>query len=214
MAKTITANTLMYNSDWLSTYGTNSTGLHVDSNSFYIDNSSIYDVIQNVISQTNEPEVPIETKTKLEIKNKSIYAKYFKDGHSTGDKLIMPDIKDVKVYQNTVIVIFADNTKTKAVLDPEDNYSLEQGISICITKKLLGEDGSNIYNKLIKRALNVIKKNKNAAEADEKKKAEEKAKKKAAAERNKKKKLKKKEEAIEIQKEAYIRAMRELNGDN
>jgi hypothetical protein len=218
MADTVVAkkrnNTITYDTAWLSTYGTNSTGLNVSLDSFYIDNKPISDVIEELVSKTTELEVPLETKTRIETKDKSIYVKYFKDGHFTHDKRIMPDIKDVKYYNNTVIVIFGDNTQTKAVLDPEDYYSLEQGISICITKKLLGEDGSNIYNKLIRRAFNVINQNAEAAVAAEKKRIKEIAKKEAAAEKRQKKKLKKREEAIEIQKEAYIRAMRELNGNN
>lgn len=219
MAQTViakTTSTAQYNPDWLGTYGTNAHefNLNVDPDRVYIKNTPLSDVIKEIVSKTDKLEAPIETKTRIEVNGKNIYAKYFRDGHSTSDKLIMPDIQDVKVYENVVIVMFADNTKTKAVLDPEDCYSLEQGISICITKKLLGEDGSNIYNKLIKRAFNVIKQNEKDAKADEKKKAEEKAKKESIAAKYQKKKLKKREEAIEIQKEAYIRAMRELNGNN
>ena len=190
------------------------TALTINKDNFYIDNKPVSEIIKELASKTTEPEVPLETKTRIEVKGQSIYVKYFKDGFFTHDKCIMPDIKDVKIYNNTVIVMFADNTQTKAVLDSEDYYSLEQGISICITKKLLGEDGSNIYNKLIKRAFNVINQNAKAVETAEKKRIKEIAKKEAAAEKRQKKKLKKREEEIEIQKEAYIRAMREINGNN
>lgn len=186
----------------------------IDTKSFYIENKSVYDIINEHILKTAEPEVPIETKTKLKADNGKLYSRYFKNGHFTYEKFIMSDIKDVKYYNNTVIVVFADNTQTKAVLDPEDYYSLEQGISICITKKLLGDEGSAIYNKLIGRAMKVIDNNAKAAEKAEKKKLKEMAKREAVEAKHQKKKLKKREEAIEIQKEAYIRAMRELNGNN
>ena len=210
MYGTATINTITNNLAAFDTCATTT----INTDHLYIDNKPVSEIIKELLSKTTEPEVPLETKTKIEVKGKSIYVKYFKDGYFTHNKCIMPDIKDVKNYNNTVIVMFADNTQTKAVLDSEDCYSLEQGISICITKKLLGEDGSNIYNKLIKRAFNVINQNAEAAVAAEKKRIKEIAKKEAAAEKRQKKKLKKREEEIEIQKEAYIRAMREINGNN
>lgn len=137
---------------------------------------------------------------------------------------VMPDIVDVQTIEadgevKVVTVYFADGTNEKAILSDEDTYSLEQGISICITKKLLSDKtagyGSAVYNKIIKRAMKVMNENKKRAEkkhkADEtlkaklaklaKKKADKKAKREVAA----------REEAIAIQAEAYLRAMRELN---
>lgn len=137
---------------------------------------------------------------------------------------VMPDIVDVQTIEadgevKVVTVYFADGTNEKAILSDEDTYSLEQGISICITKKLLSDKtagyGSAVYNKIIKRAMKVMNENKKRAEkkheADEtlkaklaklaKKKADKKAKREAAA----------REEVIAIQAEAYLRAMRELN---
>lgn len=158
-----------------------------------------------------KPEVSPETRTKLDVKNGKIYVKYFEDGFFSHEKQVVEDIKDVKEYGDAIIVTFADGTKTKAVLDYEDCYSLEQGISICITKKLLGKEGSAIYNKLIDRALKIKKKNEDAVKKTEEKKLEQKKRKEAAAARKAQKKLKKREEQIEIQKEAYIRAMNTLN---
>lgn len=88
---------------------------------------------------------------------------------------LMPDIVNVREVENAdrkvVIVYFADNTKTKAVLCPGDTYSFEQGMSICIMKRILteitGGNGSAIYNKLVKHGYNVIKNNKIAAEKAE-----------------------------------------------
>lgn len=137
---------------------------------------------------------------------------------------VMPDIVDVQTIETdgevkVITVYFADGTNEKAILSDEDTYSLEQGISICITKKLLSDKtagyGSAVYNKIIKRAMKVMNENKKRAEkkheADEtlkaklaklaKKKADKKAKREAAA----------REEVIAIQAEAYLRAMRELN---
>ena len=93
-----------------------------------------------------------------------------------------------------------------------DTFTVEQGISVCVTKKLLGEEGSSIYNKLINRGLKVIKKNKKAAEdAEKKKEADKKARelKKARAERRK---AKKREENISTQAEAIKRAISSFLG--
>lgn len=137
---------------------------------------------------------------------------------------VMPDIVDVKTIEKegkvkVVTVYFADGTNEKAILSDEDTYSLEQGISICITKKLLSDKtagyGSAVYNKIIKRATKVMDENKKRAEKEReaeeawktkltklaKKKADKKAKHEAAA----------LEGIIAIQAEAYLRAMREFN---
>lgn len=171
-------------------------------------------VITIANSSTKEPDVPVETTTKIDIKNGDIVVKYYKDGFYKSEKRIISDIKDVKIHNNVVIVTFADNTTTKAVLDPEDSFNLEQGISICITKKLLGDEGHAIYNKIIRRALKIKEHNdKEAARANEEKK-KAKAKRELAVARRDKKKAKKREEQIEIQKEAYIRAMQSIGKVN
>ena len=163
-------------------------------------------------SEEKKPEVPEDTRTKIDIKNKNIFIKYYDKGFYKSEKLMMPDIKDVKVYDHTVVVVFADNTKTTAVLDPEDKFNLEQGISICLTKKLIGNDGSSIYNKLIKRALKVKKQNEDADRRAKEKKIEEKKHKELVVARKQKKKLKKREEEINMHKEAIIRAIKYFKG--
>lgn len=169
------------------------------------------DLAEAVDKLTKTPEVRSDTITKLDIKNGKISVKYYKDGFFKSERQLIADIKDVTIRNKTVIVTFVDDTKTVAVLDKEDTFSLEQGISICITKKLLGENGSSIYNKLIKRALKVKKQNEKTAERDKKAKEKEKQRKELVLARHKKKMAKKREEQIEIQKEAYIRAMKSLN---
>lgn len=158
------------------------------------------------------PDVRPDTTTKLCVEEDgNIYVKHYKDGFFKHMRCIMPDITDIKVHHNTVLVTFADNTKTVAVLDNEDKFNLEQGISICITKKLLGESGNSIYNKLIKRAFKVIKQNEQAEAKKEKDKAEVEQKKARALKRHQKKQAKKREERITEMAEAYVRAIKHLN---
>jgi uncharacterized membrane protein len=160
---------------------------------------------------TKTPEVRPDTNTKFDITYGKIYVKHYKDGFFKSERYLIPDITDVKVHGSTVLVTFADNTKSVAVLDNEDDFNLEQGISICITKKLLGESGNAIYNKLIKRAFKVIKNNEKVAAKKEKEKAEAEQRKAAALKRHQKKQAKKREARIEEMAEAYVRAIERLN---
>lgn len=168
------------------------------------------DRVGEIEQKIKKPDVDPIVKTEMVYKNGGIYVKHYKDGFFKNERHIMPDITDVRVYDNTVVVMFADKTKTSAVLDAVDTFSVEQGISVCITKKLLGEDGNSLYNKLVTRALKVIKRKQRAAEdAAKKKEADKKARelKKARAERRK---AKKREENINIQAEAIKRALKHL----
>lgn len=145
------------------------------------------------------------------------------DNRGAFTDIIIPHIKDIEIIKdNVVIVIFADGSKEKAVLDSADTFSLEHGISICITKKMLSMqtngNGSSAYNKLIKHCLKLYDNNR---KAEEKAKADEQAakeKEKKAADKARAKRIKKanknREREIEIQKEAYLRAMREFGGNS
>lgn len=179
------------------------------------------DAIKGTTSDTenkNEPEVDPEVKSTLtavcEFQNgvgiyKKLYATFYKDGFKTSKKALIPDIKNVIVHNNHVVIVeFVDGTSEKAVLHPEDQFSVEQGISICITKKLVG--GSSIYNKLIDRAVKVMI---NSDAERTKKQIEDEARKERKKKNDEKKarrKAAKREEYIETQKEAYIRALREV----
>lgn len=165
------------------------------------------DRIDEIEQKIKKPDVDLVVKTNMVYKNGGIYVKHYEDGFFQKERWLIPDITDVRVYDNTVVVKFADRTKTSAVLDSEDTFSLEQGISICITKKLLGEDGNSLYNKLITRAMKVIKKNEKAAKAAEKKKEDDKKARELKKARSERRKAKKREESINTQAEAIKRAI-------
>jgi hypothetical protein len=166
-------------------------------------------------SEKENKEMDIDCKTKMEYTDSSCLAN--KNGTLY---YIMPNILDVQVYNDKCVeVLFTDGTTERATVCGGDTYSLEQGISICITKKLISmkcdSEGSAIYNKIIKNALRVYKDNRNKEEMAQREIERieakiEKLKAKSAAKRAKRLQAQR-EEQIEIQKEAYLRAMREFN---
>lgn len=161
--------------------------------------------------EKKEPEVDPEVKSTLtkNERNGKLVANFYKDGFKTSTKELIPDIKDVIVHNNCVVIVeFTDGTSEKAVLHPYDEFSVEQGISICITKKLVG--GSSIYNKLINRAIKVMINNDAEKTKREQEEEARKERKKKNDEKKARRKAAKREEYIETQKEAYIRALREV----
>lgn len=143
---------------------------------------------------------------------------------------VMPDISSIKVINNKVVIMkFEDGTVEKAVTNDNDTFNLEQGISICLTKRLLDDKqcdgGSSLYNKLVKHALEIYQKNIDKEKKEAEEKAEQEKEERAAqAEREarriikeEKQKIKEKEDMekqINIYKEAYLRAMKEFNQVN
>lgn len=222
---------IIVNEDGLNVSFTDGTVKTVATSGTYVDAISAietYDHVSNVIStkvdiaeftslakkvteleeKHKEPEVPMETKSILKHDGSRVEVTNFKDGKSISTKYIMPDIKDITLYNdNTVVVEFVDGTKEKAVLSEEDNFSMEQGVSICLAKKLVG--GSSIYNKLIDYMLRKYaqiqkKKADEAAELQAKKERTRKYKEKKAA-----KKAAKREEYVRTMQEAFSRALAE-----
>ena len=89
-----------------------------------------------------------------------------------------PAITDVKtINKKVVIVTFADGSSTKAVCDKDDAFNLDVGIGICITKRLMSRDektGNSIFNKAIRDAHKVMKRNEELAHAKKELEEEEK----------------------------------------
>lgn len=119
----------------------------------------------------------------------------------------VPEIVDVKTINNKVVIVtFIDGTQTKAVCDKDDTFNLEVGIGICITKRLMSNDeqtGNSMFNKTIKNALKVMKRNEQLkkackeAEEEEKRIADKiKRKKEKRAEKRKQKKIQMMADAI------------------
>lgn len=163
-----------------------------------------------------KPDVDPETKLTLDCNGWTIAATSYENGYKKKTWVVMPDIVDVLVYNDRVVTVkFADKTKEKAILHPDDKFSIEQGISICIAKKLAG--GSAIYNKLVEHALKV----KQINEIAKAKKQEETARKKEQnrqdnlkrAERNRKKREKEVNNMAAAFKTAIINLMKEVKNN-
>ncbi len=177
-------------------------------------------------------KMPKETSTYLyvdeqaawgsDVPRKAVRVATYKDSNRRNDFELMSAIEDVQVLNDRVIMVkFSDGTTEKAVLDESDTFSVEQGIAICLTKKLLSTltrgNGGSVYNKLVEYGVKTYE----AIEAHKAEVAKEKAEKAAKVKRDAEKAQRKKERKaaeqreadIEIQKEAYLRAMRELNAD-
>lgn len=127
--------------------------------------------------------------------------------------IILVKIKDYKIINDKVVIVtFVDGTTEKAVCDPEDTFDLERAVEICICKKMFG--GTKAYNDAIRKAL------KQLDAIDKKRKEDEELakliarKKEKAANRKKLRQEKTRKEMIDIQAEAYLKAMKMYNGEN
>lgn len=146
---------------------------------------------------------------------------------------IIPEFAGIRVYNDdqgnpcALYLDFVDGTTTCAAAREGDPFDIERGLSVCITKRLLdgmtNGSGGSVYNKLVRRAIKLydlqLENEKREAEieaaneararklAEKKRRREERILAKAQAAENEAR-----ETLIEIQKEAYLRAMREYNG--
>ena len=189
-----------------STTGTDTITINTDNLSYpsYIDKNHNTVIINNPVkiateNLNKESEDKKVTETKKQPRmfyNANTYGKQFRNiRYGTSMKnswYIMPEISDVRHIINKDDVIgveikFADNTKQKAICSPNDTFNLEQGISICLFKKILEDGlitsnplckgrGTSIYNKLVNHAIKVMERRIKAEEEAEKKEVERKLK--------------------------------------
>jgi hypothetical protein len=183
-------------------------------------------LITSASLKKEKEKVPKATTNILFTEGNSVKVKNCKDGEVKDTKTIMSDIKDIEVKYNgenstVIFVTFKDGKTEKAVLDKDDEFSLEHGLTIIILEKLLsdkGVDGKSVHNKLVDRAMKLYNKLEKEKNDKAKKELEEKERKKRLEAKQRAKKRKQsaaeREYQIEIQKEAYLRAMREIKTDN
>lgn len=125
------------------------------------------------------------------------------------NKSFSPDnIANVEFFPRVVKMTFTDGTVTTAVPQEGDEYDKKTGMIVCIMKYIWQEINYNTaLNKWIKKSEQAEQAKADKKAAKEREKLErQKAQEKAAA-----KKARMREAQIEIQKEAYLRAMKESN---
>ena len=59
-------------------------------------------------------------------------------------------IKDYKVYNKTTVVYFTDGTKETVTCSDEDNFDVEQGITMCVIKRMLGDKYKKYVRSIVK----------------------------------------------------------------
>lgn len=123
------------------------------------------------------------------------------------------DISNIETYNDRVVkVTFSDGSFTKSVCQENDIFDLDVGITVCLMKKMLDTgkgDGTKIYNDIIRNAHKLINDKENEKIEKQLEKEKEKSKARKVAMKKKAKKMKAKEEAIDTQKQAFIRALQE-----
>lgn len=130
-------------------------------------------------------------------------------------RIFTPDkIVSVEFFPPATKMTFTDDTVTTAVAQPGDEFSKEVGMMVCIMKYIFGDKS---YNNMFRKWIKKDEHRKKEAEKSAAEKRERAEIKKRQVEKEAKRKAKRTEQArereIEIQKEAYIRAMRELEED-
>ena len=122
----------------------------------------------------------------------------------------LPEIIDVKVINNKVVIVtFIDGTQAKAVCDKDDTFNLEVGIGICITKRLMSNDeqtGNSMFNKTIKSALQVMKRNEQLEQTRKEIEEEEKRIKEKIRRKKEKRAEKRRQKKIQMMAEAILLA--------
>lgn len=200
MSNKITCDTL---NEWASCSATISGT--ISSCDHYVSSSELNKAIE-IATKPKEPDVSPEVKSTMHHDGRHISITTYDNGFKKATKDLLPDIKDIITHNDRVVIVkFADGTQEKAVLYPDDKFTIEQGISICLAKKLMG--GSSIYNKVIEYALDIVDKK---DKAQKKKIADAAVAKENAAKAEKKRaerKAQKREEYIKTQAEIMARAM-------
>lgn len=124
--------------------------------------------------------------------------------------------------RNKVIrIFFSDGTQEKVICDDKDEFDLRRGLFVALSKKMYKEKYTlegiehmatelSYQKKYVKMVDKAIKDHNRKLVEEENKKHEEALQKKLAYERKVKRDKKKRERTINIQKEAYVRAMKEI----
>lgn len=137
---------------------------------------------------------------------------------------LLPAISNVDVYKDkttgefcVTVVEFADGTTERAKCSSVDEYSLETGISICVTKKMFSMwsdgHGDSVYNKIIDKGLKVYRRNRKAEALAAKQEIERKEMIQRRIAKRKEKRERRAKAADERQIRNYVEALRRVKAE-
>lgn len=133
------------------------------------------------------------------------------DPYKPAEESVYPTPKPVKVetYNDRVVkVTFKDGSFTKSVCSDNDTFDLDVGITICILKRVMGKNGHKLYNNMMRDIHKIMDENEKDKEKARKEKAERKAKQRKTELKAAAKKAKARQDQIDIQKTAFVEALR------
>lgn len=133
--------------------------------------------------------------------------------NTSSKRVTIPMVSRVDTYNNKVVkVTFMDGTFTKAVCSENDEFNLDVGISICLTKRMLHKDShesTKMYANMMHDVHKKMEENEKKREEEKARVAKEKSDRRKANLKRAAKNLKAKQEQIDIQRTAFVEAMRE-----
>lgn len=162
------------------------------------------------------------TKTAYELcKEMCSEIKFFESSAYEDGNNIKISSYEILARNKVIRVSFSDNTQEKVVCNDKDKFDLRRGLFVALSKKMYKEKYTlegiehmatelSYQKKYVKMVDKAIKDHNRKLIEEENKKYEEELQKKLAYERKVKRDKKKRERAINIQKEAYVRAMKEI----
>lgn len=154
-------------------------------------------------AEGKDTNMPIYTNNELR--------KMFGLDEKSSDTAGYPTPKPVKVetYNDRVVkVTFEDGSFTKSVCSSNDTFDLDVGITICILKRVMGKNGHKLYNNMMRDIHKIMDENEKDKEKARKEKAEHKTKQRKTELKAAAKKAKARQEQIDIQKTAFVEALR------
>lgn len=169
-----------------------------------------------------EPEFPTEAKTVITKHDDDLVVWGLFD-ECTVLPHEVPDIKRINVDDGKSVAIYwKDDTVTRAEICGDDVFSLEQGVSICVSKKIaekyFGENAGSAYNKLVEYAMKSLKKQIDKEAADKVRAEERKARihKKVSKRKERKEALEKakRDDFLALAIEAFKQALKETQSDD
>lgn len=124
----------------------------------------------------------------------------------------IPAFKDYTIYNDRVIKVdFVDGTSTKCVCD--DEFDFYTGLAFCLFKRMLGDDGHKLFNRMMRAAMKTCDRIDMLHEQEAEEEKRIKAKRRKAELKRAAKAAKKRQEQVAIQADGMLEAMRRFKAE-